>query len=124
MRKDGGKPPETGLAKMACRPCEVGTPPLAEEKIAEYRKEIPSWQVVGNRRLFKKFPFEDFKTALAFVNKIGAVAEAEGHHPDIALTWGEVGVTLFTHAAGGLSENDFILAAKIDEARQPPNRTR
>jgi 4a-hydroxytetrahydrobiopterin dehydratase len=75
------------------------------------------------RRLHRTFPFEDFKTALGFVNRIGALAEDEGHHPDVHLSYGEVGVEIWTHAIGGLAESDFILAAKIDQvAKSAPGR--
>jgi 4a-hydroxytetrahydrobiopterin dehydratase len=72
--------------------------------------------VVEDKKLQKTYTFPDFAQALAFVNRAGAVAEVEGHHPDVYLTWGKVGVEIWTHAIGGLSENDFILAAKLDEA--------
>jgi 4a-hydroxytetrahydrobiopterin dehydratase len=79
--------------------------------------ELDGWTIADGPRLTKTWKFPDFATALAFVNQIGAIADAEDHHPDVALSWGRVGVELWTHAAGGLTENDFIVAAKIDAAR-------
>ena len=76
--------------------------------------EVPSWKVVGEHHLERAFTFKDFASALAFVNRVGAIAEEENHHPDILLGWGKATVTTWTHSAGGLSENDFVLAAKID----------
>ena len=103
------------LVQRKCAPCEGGTPPLQEKEILEYAQELGnSWKVVSNHHLEKVFTFKYFKEALAFTNKIGALAEEEGHHPDILLSWGKVKVTLWTHAVGGLSENDFILASKIN----------
>lgn len=106
------------LLSKKCIPCEGGTFPLSQEKIEGYLQELSGWKAKSNKNLSKEFSFLNFKTALVFVNQIGEVAEREGHHPDIALSWGKVGVTLSTHAIGGLSENDFILAAKIDAIKQ------
>lgn len=89
-------------------------PPLAGEPLAELSREVPEWNVVGGHHIERTWKFPDFAQALAFVNRIGALAEKQGHHPDIFLTWGEVRVKLFTHKINGLSESDFILAAKID----------
>lgn len=75
------------------------------------------WAVVDDHHLFKTYRFPDFVTALAFVNRVGAVAEAEGHHPDVELTWGRVAIKIWTHAIDGLTESDFVLAAKADGAR-------
>ena len=88
--------------------------PLTPPEIAKFDGLLDAWETVDASRLEKHFKFPDFRSALAFVNRIGEIAEAEGHHPDIVLGWGKVAVTLWTHAAGGLTENDFILAAKID----------
>jgi 4a-hydroxytetrahydrobiopterin dehydratase len=82
--------------------------------IANLAPEVPAWSVVGNHHLVREFTFPDFRTALDFVNQVGAVAEEQAHHPDIALAWGKVAVTIWTHKINGLSESDFILASKID----------
>jgi len=102
------------LTEKHCVPCEGGIPALTPEEIEPLLAQIDGWNVVGGTRLAKTYTFPDFVQALAFVNRAGAVAEEEGHHPDLYLTWGKVGVELLTHAIGGLSENDFILAAKLD----------
>lgn len=104
------------LSGKKCTPCEGGTPALSGEKITELLRQLDGWTVVEDRKIEKEYRFPDFRQALAFVNRLGEVAEAEGHHPDIFLTWGKVKVTLWTHSVSGLSENDFILAAKADEA--------
>lgn len=102
------------LADRQCVPCRGGMPPLQGEKLAELARQLPAWQVVDGHHIERRYEFPDFAQALAFVNRIGEVAEQQGHHPDIFLTWGEVKVKLFTHKINGLSESDFILAAKID----------
>lgn len=102
------------LLQKKCIPCEIGTPPLSSDQAEILRQQVASWTIVDNN-LTKEFKFEDFATALVFVNKIGAIAEEEGHHPDIFLSWGKVKVSLTTHAAKGLTENDFVIAAKIDQ---------
>ncbi len=103
------------LAQKKCVPCEGGVPPLAEATARSYLARLPGWSLVNGRRIQKDFPCKDFARALAFVNRVGAIAEAEGHHPDILLhSWNRVRLEITTHAIGGLSENDFILAAKID----------
>lgn len=104
------------LSKKRCIPCEGGTEPLSREKAEELLKELDGWMLVDDAHLLARtFQFPDFKTALQFGNDIGRVAEFEGHHPELTIGWGHVGVELSTHAIGGLSENDFILAAKIDQ---------
>lgn len=103
------------LTQKQCVPCKTGTPPLQAPEIAKLMPQLsPDWKVIDSHHLERQIAFPDFKTALAFTNKIGALAEQEGHHPDLLLGWGKVKVTLFTHKIKGLSENDFILAAKID----------
>ena len=102
------------LTSKHCVPCEGGVPALTAEEIAPLLAQIDGWTVEGGQKLKKTYTFPDFAQALAFVNRAGAVAEAEGHHPDLYLAWGKVGVEVWTHAIGGLSENDFILAAKLD----------
>lgn len=105
------------LASRRCRPCEAGTPPLKGDGLAGYARQIgPSWRVVEEHHLEKEFRFKDFKDALAFVNRVGAIAEKEGHHPEIWFTWGKVRVKIWTHKVDGLTEGDFILAAKTDAA--------
>ncbi|MDP3957451.1 MAG: 4a-hydroxytetrahydrobiopterin dehydratase [bacterium] len=107
------------LLNKKCVPCEGGTEPLTGEQIAEYFQALTGWQVKEEKYLTKEYQGKDFAEALAFVNAIGALAEAEGHHPDINLhSWNKVTLTLSTHAIGGLSINDFILAAKIDALKQ------
>ena len=101
------------LAQRRCRPLPAGTPALAAAACQAYLGELPGWTLAAGR-LRGAFRFPDFAQALAFVNAIGALAEAEDHHPDLTLSWGKVGVELWTHSVEGLSENDFILAAKIE----------
>ena len=106
------------LAEKHCVPCRGGVPPLKGEDLARVSSQVDGWQVVSEHHLLKQFSFPDFKTALDFVNKVGAIAEQEGHHPDLYLAWGKVEVKTWTHKIDGLTESDFILAAKIDRARQ------
>jgi 4a-hydroxytetrahydrobiopterin dehydratase len=102
------------LADKKCVPCRGGVPPLEGEELKKLHSSIPEWQVVNEHHLHREFRFPDFKQALDFVNRVGSIAEQEGHHPDILLAWGKVGITLWTHTIDGLTESDFILAAKID----------
>jgi 4a-hydroxytetrahydrobiopterin dehydratase len=101
------------LAQKHCVPCKGGTPALQGEPLRALASQVPEWTVVRDHHLERVFKFPDFVTALAFVNRIGEVAEAEGHHPDLELGWGRVAVKIYTHKVDGLSESDFILAAKI-----------
>jgi 4a-hydroxytetrahydrobiopterin dehydratase len=103
----------TDLAQKSCIPCRGGVPPLKGEELARLRAELPAWQVVDEHHLDREFRFPDFAAALAFTNRVGEIAEAEGHHPDIHLAWGKVRVTIWTHKIDGLTESDFILAAKV-----------
>lgn len=103
------------LSQKSCVPCRGGVPPLTPEEIKPLSDQLPSWAVINNHHLRKAFSFADFREALGFVNKVGEVAEKEGHHPDINLAWGEVHLEIWTHKIGGLTESDFILAAKIDQ---------
>ena len=107
------------LTEKKCVPCEGGVPPLTSDQVAEYRTQTPDWDVLeGEKSILREFVFKNFKEALVFVNKVGELAEAEGHHPDIAIhDYKYVSITLSTHAIGGLSENDFIVAVKIDRVR-------
>jgi 4a-hydroxytetrahydrobiopterin dehydratase len=102
------------LAQKTCVPCRGGVPPLKGEELLALARQVEGWQVVEEHHLAKTFKFPDFVTALAFVNKVGELAEEQGHHPDIYLAWGKVEITIWTHKIDGLTESDFILAAKID----------
>lgn len=114
------------LLKKKCEPCEGGTKPLSKEKVENYLKEVSSDWVISlfgkegdrfgkNKKLERKLEFNDFKESMSFVNKLADLAEDEGHHPDIEISYNKVKLNITTHAIGGLSENDFILAAKIDK---------
>jgi 4a-hydroxytetrahydrobiopterin dehydratase len=107
---------DNNLADQTCVPCRGGIPPLEGEPLAKLSAQLPDWKVVDGHHLKKTFLFPDFKTALDFVNRAGAVAEAEDHHPDLCLSWGRVDAITYTHKIKGLTESDFILAAKIDRA--------
>ena len=102
------------LADKKCIPCTGAVPALKGKALEKLRQQLPNWNVVNDHHLVREFRFPDFKQALAFVNGVGEIAEAEGHHPDILLGWGKAEVTLWTHKVNGLTESDFILAAKID----------
>ena len=105
----------TTLADKHCIPCEGGVPPLTAEQIEALRPQLEAaWRVVDGHHLEREFDYDDFAKALAFTNAVGELAEEEGHHPDIFLAWGKVKLTIFTHKIDGLSEADFILAAKVD----------
>jgi 4a-hydroxytetrahydrobiopterin dehydratase len=103
------------LAGRHCLPCEKGTPPLTEAEAAAYLPQVPSWEMREGKSLRRRFRFRGFREAMAFVNRVADLAEAEGHHPDIFISYDRVRIDLTTHAIGGLSENDFILAAKVDQ---------
>ncbi|MCB1213438.1 MAG: 4a-hydroxytetrahydrobiopterin dehydratase [Chlamydiia bacterium] len=104
------------LSKKSCVPCSGGIPPLKGESLAELQLQLDKrWQVVDEHHLEREFIFKDFKEALAFTNSVGEIAEQENHHPDIFLSYGKVKVLLWTHKIDGLSESDFIFAAKVDE---------
>ncbi len=105
----------TDLAKKKCIPCRGGVPPLRGEALRALADQLRGWVVVREHHLDKLCTFPDFITALDFVNRVAALAEAEGHHPDLHLSWGEVRIEIWTHKIDGLTESDFILAAKIDE---------
>jgi 4a-hydroxytetrahydrobiopterin dehydratase len=103
------------LTDMKCVPCEGGVPPFDKKKAAEYIKRLPKgWTVIQDKAIQKEFKFKNFPETMAFVNKVALIAQEEGHHPDMEVHYSRVRVELSTHAIGGLSENDFILAAKID----------
>jgi 4a-hydroxytetrahydrobiopterin dehydratase len=105
------------LTKKHCVPCEGGTPPFSQEQEDEYMKDTPTWTIDrdNTHKIRKRFSFKNFKETMTFINKVADIAEKEGHHPDICISYNKIDFSLFTHAVGGLSENDFILAAKIDQ---------
>ncbi|HEY6359431.1 MAG TPA: 4a-hydroxytetrahydrobiopterin dehydratase [Vicinamibacterales bacterium] len=107
------------LADKTCVPCKGGVPPLNAEAIAFLLDQLDGWRVVEVRKLCKNYRFADFAAALAFVNRVGAIAEEQGHHPDIYLAWGKVTLEIWTHKLDGLTESDFVLAAKCDRAIAP-----
>ncbi|MDT7605103.1 MAG: 4a-hydroxytetrahydrobiopterin dehydratase [Acidobacteriota bacterium] len=103
------------LASRKCVPCHGGVPRLRGEELAKLAVQIPAWEVVEEHHLRRRWEFANFRAALAFVNRVGEVAEGEGHHPDISFGWGYAEITIYTHAIDGLSESDLILAAKFDK---------
>ena len=106
------------LKAKRCVPCQGGVPPLsADEQQTLLAQLDPEWSVVDGHHLERGFTLSDFRAALAFTNEVGELAEAEGHHPDIHLSWGRVGLTIWTHKIDGLTESDFVLAAKVDTFR-------
>ncbi|HEX7003566.1 MAG TPA: 4a-hydroxytetrahydrobiopterin dehydratase [Trueperaceae bacterium] len=108
------------LASKQCVPCMGGVPPLEGEELRELERRLGGgWRVVNDHHLEKTYEFEDFRQALEFTNRLGELAEEQGHHPDIHLSWGKVGVEIFTHKIDGLTESDFVLAAKTDKLLQP-----
>jgi len=103
------------LAEKRCIPCHGGAAALSREEIAPYLEQVPHWELSSQaNRIRREFSFPDFNTALTFVNHVGALAEAQGHHPEICFGWGHADIEIWTHKIGGLHENDFILAAQID----------
>ena len=106
----------TELAKKDCVPCRGGVPPLEGPQIKKLLDELGNgWMVVEDHHLEKEYRFDDFKQALSFTNRVGALAEEQGHHPDVYLAWGKVKLLVWTHKIDGLTESDFIFAAKADE---------
>jgi 4a-hydroxytetrahydrobiopterin dehydratase len=103
------------LASKTCVPCRGGTPPLKGEELDDLRRQTPGWEVVEEHHLRRRFRFKNFRQALDFVNRVGELAEEQGHHPDVGFGWGYAEVTVYTHKIDGLTESDFILAAKISE---------
>ena len=103
------------LATKTCVPCRGGVPPLAGKDLDALAKQLPGWKIINGHHITRTFTFLDFRQALAFVNKVGQLAEEQGHHPDILLAWGKAEITTWTHKINGLTESDFILAAKIDQ---------
>jgi len=104
-----------GLSEKTCVPCRGGVPPLTADEIKPLASQVKQWNVVKDHHVEREFRFADFNGALDFVNKVGTIAEEQGHHPDIYLAWGKARVTIWTHKIDGLTESDFILAAKIDQ---------
>ena len=102
------------LADKKCVPCRGGVPPLKGKELQNIHASVPKWTIEKEHHLQRDFKFPDFQQALNFVNRVGALAEEQGHHPDILLAWGKAGITLWTHKIDGLTESDFIMAAKID----------
>lgn len=120
---------DENLLNKKCVPCEGGIPPLGHEEVLKYMEQTPTWQLSEDKspnvqkvglgaKISKEFKFKDFIGAINFVNNIAELAESEGHHPDIHINYNKVLLELSTHAVGGLSENDFILAAKIDASKK------
>lgn len=107
-----------GLADRKCVPCMGGHPPLTAQEIKPLLAQIEGWQVEDNKKLVKPYKFKNFAQAVDFVNALTPVAEAENHHPDLYVKWGEVRVYLWTHKIDGLTESDFVMAAKIDRAHE------
>jgi 4a-hydroxytetrahydrobiopterin dehydratase len=106
------------LAGQACVACKGGVPPLKGDALNKYTGQLGNgWQVIQEHHLEKEYKFKDFRQALDFTNRIGELAEKENHHPDIYLAWGKVKVTLWTHKIDGLTESDFVMAAKIEKAK-------
>ena len=106
-----------GLTQESCVPCQGGVPTLTDREIADLLPQVAGWTVAeagGVKRIQREFSFPDFRTAMAFTVQVGELAEREGHHPDIHLAWGKVRLTVWTHKIGGLSETDFIFAARCD----------
>ncbi len=106
----------TALAEKECVPCKGGVLPLKGDRLANLANQLDNgWGIVGEHHLEKEYKFKDFREALAFTNRVGDLAEAQGHHPDIYLAWGRVRLTVWTHKIDGLTESDFVLAAKADK---------
>ena len=103
------------LASKDCVPCKGGVAPLKGEALAGLLKQLDGWAAAAEHHLEKTYKFTDFATALAFVNRVGALAEQQGHHPDILLAWGRATITIWTHKIDGLTESDFVFAAKCDQ---------
>jgi len=104
----------TELAERQCVPCRGGVPPLKGDEMEKLLSQLAGWQAVKEHHLRKEYKFKDFRETLGFVNRVGELAEAEGHHPDVCFGWGKAEVMIWTHKIDGLTESDFVLAAKID----------
>lgn len=113
----------SALAEKKCPPCDEATKPLAGPELEKLQRKLASdWKVMDGHHLEKLFKFPDFRQALDFTNRVGEIAEEAGHHPDIYLTWGKVRLQVFTHKVNGLTENDFVLASKFEEALKPAGK--
>jgi len=104
----------SGLAAKDCVPCKGGVPPLRGPALAPLLEQLDGWQIVGEHHLTKTWKFKDFASALAFVDRVGVMAQAQRHHPDVYLAWGTVRIEIWTHKIDGLTESDFVFAAKCD----------
>lgn len=107
---------EADLTEQSCEPCEGGTEPMTTTEAEEYLADLSDWNLINVPKINRSYDFADFVTAIDFVNEIAEISEDEGHHPNISIDYNNVDITIWTHAIDGLSENDFILAAKFDEA--------
>jgi 4a-hydroxytetrahydrobiopterin dehydratase len=103
------------LAERECVPCRGGVPPMTGEEIKKFSSQVGDWRVISDHHLARSYRFKDFRETLDFVNRIGELAEQQGHHPDICFGWGKADVSIWTHKIDGLTESDFVLAAKIDK---------
>jgi 4a-hydroxytetrahydrobiopterin dehydratase len=103
------------LASQTCVPCRGGVPPLKGAELQQILQQVPQWKAVNEHHITRAFTFPDFKQARDFVSRVGEVAEQQGHHPDILLTWGKAEITMWTHKIDGLTRSDLIMAAKIDQ---------
>ena len=103
-----------GLAAKDCVPCRGGVPPLRGNEIQDLLRQLSGWEVVNEHHLRKEYTFRNFRESLDLVNRVGQLAEEQGHHPDICFGWGKAEITIWTHKIDGLTESDFVLAAKID----------
>ncbi len=112
----------TSLATKKCTECETGTTALSRNQITPLLGQLRGWEVTDKSHLRKSWSFPDFNSALEFVNRVGELSERENHHPDLYFSWGKAQVELWTHKVNGLTENDFILAAKIDELPRSQKR--
>lgn len=111
---------ESALIEKTCTPCRGGVPPLARDAAERLRAQVPDWTLSEDaQRISRTFRFANFREALQFVDRVGELAESQGHHPDVSFGWGYATVTLYTHKIKGLHENDFIMAAKIDRTATP-----
>ena len=105
----------TDLAERQCVPCRGGVPAMKGAEVENFAAQVPGWQVENEHHLSRNYQFSNFRETLDFVNRIGALAEEQGHHPDICFGWGKAEVSIWTHKIDGLTESDFVLAAKIDK---------
>jgi len=107
--------PMSELAERECVPCRGGVPPMKGQEIRRLYEQLTGWDVVDEHHLLKKYRFKNFNESLEFINRVGELAEQQGHHPDICFGWGNAEISIWTHKIDGLTESDFVLAAKIDK---------